>query len=78
MIDLQLTDKTHDEERQGEALVIDALSHPFYSIRALKRRATIKKQMLYLSIPALFAKMRSKGCATGYRNLVPRNAGTPS
>lgn len=24
MIDLQLTDKTHDEERQGEALVIDA------------------------------------------------------
>jgi len=24
MIDLQLTDKTHDEERQGEALIIDA------------------------------------------------------
>src|SRR5688572_8777349 len=24
MIDLQLTDKTHDEERQGEALIVDA------------------------------------------------------
>lgn len=28
MIDLQLTDKTHDESRQGEALVIDAPSQP--------------------------------------------------
>ena len=24
MIDLQLTDKTHDEERQGEALILDS------------------------------------------------------